>query len=225
MPVELQLHHYVFTPKWSSDPPSPGSRKRARTQVNTSSRTSAENLSSSDNSDIFDSETFWDLTVDLPVSLPEVPEFAITRVPIRYNPRHDLEALWWVSLSFVFLRTVSVSRSAGDPAEIERLRRQKGSAWTLFRQRDERQDVLAKAGFLAGHLKNLHPIICEAARPLELARTLITGSYKKLEKDFTEEKEFDVPRSLYNSLRKAWHMVSELLRALDIQLEPLDIEA
>ena len=204
MPVELQAHQYLFLPELPLNVPSPDYRKKLRTQL--------------------DSGNFWDLVAEHARPLPELPEYAIDDIPVRYNPRHDLEALWWVSLSFAFLRVISGSAVAEDPAEPERLRRQKQTARALLRQSDKRYDAMTRGGRFAGHLKSLHHTVCEATWPLELARQFITDSYEEFEKDYTEEREFDVPKHLYDLLCKAWRAISDRFRLLNIEFVPLDID-
>ena len=160
-----------------------------------------------------------DLLCNRPVSPPRL----VHKMPFRYNPLHDLEALWWIAIYFPMARTI-VNDGTDVPhpsdADSDQLQQQRLSAERLFWKGNYRYNAFTLNGPLMQELRSLHPAVSWFWRPLEAIRRSVTLSYRHIEQDMAT-REFDPPVGVYNTMQQELFNIAVYLDAHDVKVGPL----
>ena len=147
----------------------------------------------------------------------------IRRMRFRYNPLHDLESLWWISVFFILARAIvpDEAEPAQSPEEVsEQLRRQREAAERLLCKKFERYDAMVRTGPFLSELWNLHPAVRRLWPALEEARVALIAAYQEVEQDMAT-REFDPPVGVYNCVQEQFFRIAGHLEDHKIELAPL----
>lgn len=121
--------------------------------------------------------------------LPAIPT-PPPKIPLRYNPLHDLESLWWVAVYFLFKREVlphvsdAEPRNGGEVANWDR-EKQRKSADAIFHNSDSRYLIIMRNSgyFHQEFLPVVHPTMGPVGSILEDLRNDLVDRYLEVEKD------------------------------------------
>lgn len=82
-------------------------------------------------------------------------------IPMRYNPLHDLESLWWVAVYFVLKREVHETTSKGsereEEAEWDREKQRKYADGVFYSEAYRCRIILIPNSFFNNALRIVHP--------------------------------------------------------------------
>lgn len=151
---------------------------------------------------------------------------ALMHAPLRYNPLHDLESLWWISSYFLLTHAVVDGDDAPDEkhaqARAEQLDRQCTSVERLFVDGSERHWVMIMESNFQQELCCLHRSMRKAGAAVAEARDALAKAYHYAEKDM-KSREFSVRAKTYDTMRRRFSYVSKHLRKHNVKTEPLDV--
>ena len=143
----------------------------------------------------------------------------------RYGPTHDVEALWWVSVYFLFARTVVAGTSLEQAVYTEeQLKAQRLAARRLLCSFGERLNAMEISGCYRREVKNLHPCLREWGRDLEEVRVHLVQRYRYVEQDIGN-REWDVTTRIYYSCAEVWGGLSFEMREKDVHVQHLHLHA
>ena len=221
MPVEVKAHRYYFNGRYWDDP-----------------RTPVPSDSSSDDDD--DDPVILALKRRRPAAPERPPEpkpvfipdpehtmkhrnwLVINKRPIRYNPIHDVEALWWVTTYFLMTRTVAADVDSLDEegkrvrdAHIETLHE---SAQRLFLDHTRRLYAFKSESDFSRELGSLHRSLRKVGLAMDDARSAIVRAYHYVERDI-ENREFSIQDEMYDTFAYHLECASKYLRTRDVQTE------
>ena len=148
-----------------------------------------------------------------------------SRRPFRYNPLHDLEALWWMSVYFAAGRAVvddGTGRMLSEEENARQIQKQLESFPRLFCKLGIRLDIMSRAGRFAEEMQSLYPSVLCFWRPLESARSSLAYAYRWVEQDM-DAREFAPPIAAYDGLRQGWFAIAKHLRKRDVIVKPLPV--
>lgn len=138
-----------------------------------------------------------------PISLPR--PLAPVIAPFRYNPLHDLESVYWLTLYFM-LRYNFISK----PSSVKRAARlrhklhlQTELAMKLSTDLDFRIAVMREDGVLAEALSTLLPPFQDVGGRLDAIRIMLVGRYPEAERQLQTPNYtigFDVAHGLYDGM-------------------------
>ena len=154
---------------------------------------------------------------------PMSPLRLVHKMGFRYNPLHDLEALWWIAVYFPIAHTIVEDSTGALPppdTDSDQLTRQRTSAERLFWRGDYRYDVMQRNGPFVEELQSLHPAVSRLWHPLEAIRQNITLSYRYVEHDMAA-REFEPPVDVYNNMQQELFNIADFLETHDVKIEPL----
>ena len=140
-----------------------------------------------------------------------------TSTPLRYNPLHDLESIWWIAAFFLYKRDVLI-----DDADTDRLLEQR-------RQKEQHQDAetifsINRSTLLSDYpafprlLGSLHPSVQPIGRRLEDLRKKLVATYRSAEED-PSTITHTVADGLYARFKREF---SEI--AADLRKKPVEVE-
>lgn len=114
----------------------------------------------------------------------------------RYNPLHDLESLWWISVYFSFHSMLSPGKrkTTSHGTEAQRIALAK-----YFYNFSNRYDALEIQGIFANSLRCLYPTLRTLAQILEDLRILLRTAYVDAEKSI-DLLNFNVAAEYYDRL-------------------------
>ena len=138
---------------------------------------------------------------------------------------HDLEALWWVSLYFLFTRTVEEDPTCAtddSAARAEQLQRQCRAARLLFCDFNKRWDTMVWEGCFRDEVQNLQARFQEWGADLEEVRGHLVQHYRHVEED-VESRAWDVTANVYYACAEVWGGMSFDMREEDVHVQHLDI--
>ena len=141
----------------------------------------------------------------------------------RYNPVHDLEALWWISVYFnVACAIVDDGSDSVQPPEIdpEQLKRQQDSAARLLRGSIDRYEVMSRNGAFAEEVWSIHPAIRRFWPLLDTIRVSVADAYRYIEQDMGA-REFKPPTEVYNTMQREFLRIMDDLEKKDVKIGPL----
>lgn len=161
-------------------------------------------------------------------TLPEVDEdeedeedtnFEAEVVPFSYNPLHDMESLWWLSVYLLIARRF-VERGTAVQNFAELMHRQSVLATYLFYNARNRLAVMTAGGSFKTTLRTLrlHPDVAFCGKRLEQARASLTHCFRLAEKDMARIKFATVASTdsgvsdLYSAMFAVLHAIHERLR-------------
>lgn len=133
--------------------------------------------------------------------------------PIRYNPLHDLESLWWIAVYFLLKReTVSDGVVHPTAQKIE------DSVHELFTSGSDRHSFFT-SGEIMELSTHVHPKLSSAVIILNKIRVGLVNAYTTLERNLTQDVTVDVSNcKLYSFMGTQFMAIAE--SAGDILLRP-----
>ncbi|CCM03721.1 uncharacterized protein FIBRA_05867 [Fibroporia radiculosa] len=102
-------------------------------------------------------------------------------VIFRYNPLHDFESLWWISVYFVFNKRIK--SIDGAPPQPHDYRQQRSFATGVFYSLPARQNALRVPDTFDAAKMSLSPDLDIFGRCISVLRTRIVNRYFDIEKD------------------------------------------
>ena len=138
---------------------------------------------------------------------------------LRYNPLHDLEALWWIGTHFVVTRAVTPQ---AEWSEEDQLYRQKHAqlASEMFGCGRKRSLVMTFVVYFMNKMEDLHPALHEVVLALRQTRVAIVRAYKKAEKDVSTL-DWHAADGLHEVLRDRFTAIAKKFEEDDIRMEPV----
>ncbi|KAF7799155.1 hypothetical protein EIP86_010386 [Pleurotus ostreatoroseus] len=148
------------------------------------------------------------------------------RHPLRFNPLHDLESLWWIAVYFLLKREVQSggSDNAEDSASWNREEQRKW-ADNVFYSNDYRNPIMmsGSSGFFESHITPVvHPTMRPVVRILEDVRQQLAQRYAELEKDPTSI-DFSCAEGIHELFMAAFFEIEEHPPLKDVKLVPLAV--
>lgn len=115
-------------------------------------------------------------------SLTTTNELETADLPLRYNPLHDLESLWWIAVYLLYYKDVK------DPNQPDRRKptiivEQHKSSRLLFEKMHERSDFLGGTKTFIDRLQSLQPSVHPLWVELNRLRHICVGRYQTLQRD------------------------------------------
>ena len=159
-------------------------------------------------------------------SQSDSPVNPIFRMPFRYNPLHDLESLWWMSLYFAAGRVVvddGTGHTWSEEEEAAQINMQLESFPRLFCDPLFRLQIMSGNRRFVEETQALHPSVSCFRRPLDSSRASLSAAFRWVEQDI-QTREFAPPISVYNGLRQGWFAIAKHLMLQDIVVKPLPLE-
>ncbi|KAF7799146.1 hypothetical protein EIP86_010377 [Pleurotus ostreatoroseus] len=162
--IEPDTGHYKFTP--SGEPPQEPEISKER----------------------FIEIVFNDLPVEEPPRPPLHENEADFLAPVRYNPLHDLESLWWVAVYFLLKWEVEgdTSEESPQPRNAVNWNREKQRKYAdeVFYDRFSRFQIMTMPRiFNCNVLGVINPILYNAVKIMERIRLALVERYGQLEQD------------------------------------------
>ena len=145
--------------------------------------------------------------------------------PFTYGPTHDLEALWWVSLYFLYARTVvedSVGTTDDAAATAEQLKRQCRAARLLLCDLHKRWDTMVWQGCFKDEIKNLQPRLREWGADLEEVRVHLVKRYRYIEEDVMS-RAWLITAKIYYACAEVWGGMSFDMKEDGVYVQTLGI--
>lgn len=150
-----------------------------------------------------------------------------TPAPLRYNPLHDLESLWWIGVYFLLKREIYpyasdvVPLGGEDPVHWDR-EKQRKCADDVFYSVDARSPIMTHGAGYFDHyvVPVVHPIMHPVAQTLEDLRRVLLQRYVDVEKD-TASVDFTCAEGLYEQFIAGFTELEHQPQLKDVLLVPL----
>lgn len=146
----------------------------------------------------------------------------LLNVPVRYNPLHDLESLWWVALYFLLKREPRQDPESSGMNHVDGRHREQQRAYAdrVFSERDTRAGIMVLSNFYIDAAEVLHPIMHPALGILCRLQQSLVERYTEVEKHSTSIP-FSCAEGLHETFITALFEIAELDQLDNITLHPL----
>ncbi|KAJ3556690.1 hypothetical protein NM688_g1890 [Phlebia brevispora] len=151
-----------------------------------------------------------------PALLLEEETISTPKHAFRYNPLHDLEALWWIAVYFTVKREVEsidgeATSTQGATMEQRRVAQQ------LFYNLENRRAAFLFSGWFADKMRCLHPSLERIADILNRIRIVLRAGYTEAEKSL-DLLDFHVAEDAYGHMCVLLQDAAEIAKRSDIRI-------
>ncbi|CCM06342.1 uncharacterized protein FIBRA_08597 [Fibroporia radiculosa] len=111
---------------------------------------------------------------------PQAPSEPV-EVVFRYNPLHDFESLWWISVYFLFNKRIAAVDQAPPPPHDHS--QQRAFASDIFYSLRGRQVALTNHHTFQKAVRSLSPVLAKFGKSVNVLRTRVVDRYENIEKN------------------------------------------
>lgn len=146
-----------------------------------------------------------------------------TLIPLRYNPLHDLESLWWIGAYFLLKREIyHVVPLGGEDSDHWDREKQRKCADEVFYSTDARASIMMHdSGYFYRYVVPVvHPTMRPVAEILQDLRRALLQRYVDVEKDAASV-DFTCAEGLYEQFIAGFSEIEDHPQLKDVLLVPL----